>query len=296
VCFHSCYKIQGHSPISSEEKRKKKLSTIEPTRENSTQGVNAIMPPVELKKKNQVALITINNPPANTLNFEIFTTLKTMLTELDQDDTKAIILTGAGDRFFIGGADIKQFVGQDAKGGEKLARMGQEFTLFLEQLSKPIIVAVNGYCLGGGMEIAQACDFVIASETARFGQTEIKLGIIPGWGGTQRLQRWMDPQRARELILTGEIVPAGEMDGFVSKVVKPGQLIPTAMDLATRIASRGLIAIKLAKKALKQAMYLPLEEGLKLEAKFFGQSFETEDAKEGISAFFEKREAKVVDK
>lgn len=254
------------------------------------------MSKVELKKKNQIAVITINNPPANALNAEIFDTLHKMLTELDQDDTKVIIITGAGDKFFIGGANIKQFTGQDAKGAEKLSRMGQKFTLFLEQHSKVLIVAVNGYCLGGGMELSQACDFIIASENARFGQTEIKLGIIPGWGGTQRLQRWMDPQRARELILTGEIVPASEMGNFVYKVVPPEKLLPTAMDLAKRIAARGLVAIKLAKKALKQAMYMPIEEGLKLEARYFGESLETEDAKEGIKAFFEKREPKVVDK
>lgn len=254
------------------------------------------MSQVELKKENQIAIITINNPPANALNQEIFAQLRDFLTELDQDDTKVIIITGAGDKFFIGGANIKQFTGLDAKGAEKTARMGQEFTLFLEQHSKVIIMAVNGYCLGGGMELSQACDFVIASENARFGQTEIKLGIIPGWGGTQRLQRWMDPQHARELILTGAIVPASEMGNFVYKVVPFDELLPTAMDLAQRIAVRGLIAIQLAKKALKKAMYIPLEEGLKLEARYFGQSFETEDAKEGIKAFFEKREPKVVDK
>lgn len=254
------------------------------------------MSKVELKKKNQIAVITINNPPANALNAEIFDTLHKMLTELDQDDTKVIIITGAGDKFFIGGANIKQFIGQDAKGAEKLSRIGQKFTLFLEQHSKVLIVAVNGYCLGGGMELSQACDFIIASENARFGQTEIKLGIIPGWGGTQRLQRWMDPQRARELILTGEIVPASEMGNFVYKVVPPEELLPTAMNLAKRIAVRGLVAIKLVKKALKQAMYMPIEEGLKLEARYFGESLETEDAKEGIKAFFEKREPKVVDK
>lgn len=254
------------------------------------------MSKVELKKKNQIAVITINNPPANALNAEIFDTLHKILIELDQDDTKVIIITGAGDKFFIGGANIKQFTGQDAKGAEKLSRMGQKFTLFLEQHSKVLIVAVNGYCLGGGMELSQACDFIIASENARFGQTEIKLGIIPGWGGTQRLQRWMDPQRARELILTGEIVPASEMGNFVYKVVPPEKLLPTAMNLAKRIAARGLVAIKLAKKALKQAMYMPIEEGLKLEARYFGESLETEDAKEGIKAFFEKREPKVVDK
>jgi enoyl-CoA hydratase len=254
------------------------------------------MSQIELKKENQIAVITINNPPANALNQEIFTQLRNILEDLDKDDTKVIIITGAGDRFFIGGANIKQFKGLDAKGAEKAARMGQEFTLFLEQHSKVLIMAVNGYCLGGGMELSQACDFVIASENARFGQTEIKLGIIPGWGGTQRLQRWMDPQRARELIFTGEIVPAAEMGDFVYKVVPLSQLIPTAMNLAERIAARGLIAIKLAKKALKRALYMPLEEGLKLEAQYFGQSFETEDAKEGIKAFFEKRDPKVVDK
>ncbi|MFX1474089.1 MAG: enoyl-CoA hydratase/isomerase family protein [Promethearchaeota archaeon] len=254
------------------------------------------MPLVELEKENQVAIITINNPPANALNIEIFKTLREMLTELNQDDTKVIILTGAGDRFFIGGADIKQFIGLDAKTAEKLSRKGQEFTLFLEQLSKVIIVAVNGYCLGGGMEISQACDFVIASETARFGQTEIKLGIIPGWGGTQRLLRWMDPQRARELILTGEIVPASEMGSFCYKVVPPDQLLPAAKELAQRIASHGLVAIKLAKMAMKQAFYLPLEEGLKLEARYFGETLTSEDGKEGIKAFIEKRKPKIVDR
>ncbi len=254
------------------------------------------MSQVEIKKENQIAIITINNPPANALNQEIFKQLRDVLTELEEDDTKVIIITGAGDKFFIGGANIKQFTGQDAKGAEKLSRMGQEFTLFLEQHSKVLIVAVNGYCLGGGMELAQACDFIIASENARFGQTEIKLGIIPGWGGTQRLQRWMDPQQARELIFTGEIIPASEMGSFVYKVVPPSQLIPTAMYLANRIAARGLIAITMAKKALKQAMYLPLEEGLKLEARYFGQVFESEDAKEGIKAFLEKRDPKVVNK
>jgi enoyl-CoA hydratase len=254
------------------------------------------MSKVELKKENQIAVITINNPPANTLNQEMFTQLRDILTDLDQDDTKVIIITGAGDRFFIGGADIKQFQGLDAKGAEKASQMGHEFTLFLEQHSKVLIMAVNGFCLGGGMELSQACDFVIASENARFGQTEIKLGIIPGWGGTQRLQRWMDPQRARELILTGDIVPAAEMGSFVYKVVPHDQLMSTAMYLAEQIAARPLVAIQLSKKALKRALYMPIEEGLKLEARYFGKVFETEDAKEGVKAFFEKREPKVVDK
>jgi enoyl-CoA hydratase len=254
------------------------------------------MPLVELEKANQIALVTINNPPANAISREVLTSLRKLLSELDQDDTKVIILTGAGDRFFTGGADISQFKGLDAKSGEKLARMGQEFTLFLEQLSKPIIVAVNGYCLGGGMEISQACDFVVASENARFGQTEIKLGIIPGWGGTQRLQRWMNPQLARDLILTGDIVPATAMGGFVYKVVPPDKLLLTAKELARRIAARGLVAIKLAKKALKAAMYTPLEAGLRLEAQYFGKLFDTQDAKEGVAAFLEKREPKLVDK
>lgn len=254
------------------------------------------MPLVELQKANQIAVLTINNPPANAINREVLTSLREILSELDQDDTKVIILTGAGDRFFTGGADINQFKGLDAKTGEKFARMGQKFTLFLEQVSKPIIVAVNGYCLGGGMEISQACDFVIASENARFGQTEIKLGIIPGWGGTQRLQRWMNPQLARELILTGDIVPASAMGGFVYKVVPPDKLLPTAENLARRIAARGLIAIKLAKKALRTAMYTPLEEGLKVEAQYFGTAFDTQDAKEGVKAFLEKREPKLANK
>ncbi|MFW9985498.1 MAG: enoyl-CoA hydratase/isomerase family protein [Candidatus Odinarchaeota archaeon] len=254
------------------------------------------MPLVELAKENQVATVTINNPPANTLNPEVFAKLKEIFTGLDQDSTKAVILTGAGDRFFVGGADIKQFEEQDAKSAAKLTQIGQEFTLFLEKISKPIIVAINGYCLGGGMEITMACDFVIASETAKFGQPEIKLGVIPGWGGTQRIQRWMNPQLARELIFTGAILPASKMGEFVYKIVPPDQLLPTAKALAERIASHGLVALKYAKRALKEATQRTIEEGLVIEAKYMQKLLKTEDAREGVRAFLEKREPKVVDK
>ncbi|MFX1317785.1 MAG: enoyl-CoA hydratase/isomerase family protein [Promethearchaeota archaeon] len=254
------------------------------------------MPLVELQKENQIALVTINNPPANTLNPEVFKKLEEIFSKLDQDNTKVVILTGAGDKFFIGGADIKQFEGSDADKAEKLTRVGQIFTLFLERISKPIIVAVNGFCLGGGMEITMACDFIIASETAKFGQPEIKLGVIPGWGGTQRIQRWMNPQLARELILTGEIFPASKMGEFVYKIVPPDQLIPTARALAERIARHGLVALKYAKRALKEATQRTLEEGLFIEAQYMKKLLETADAKEGVRAFLEKREPKVVDK
>ncbi|MHA2314403.1 MAG: enoyl-CoA hydratase/isomerase family protein [Candidatus Hermodarchaeia archaeon] len=254
------------------------------------------MPLVELNKENQVAIVTINNPPANTLNPDVFRSLEEVFSKLDQDDTKVIILTGAGDRFFVGGADIKQFEGQDTEKAEKLTRVGQNFTLSLERISKPIIVAVNGYCLGGGMEMAMACDFVIASETAKFGQPEIKLGVIPGWGGTQRIQRWMNPQLARELIFTGEILPASKMGEFVYKIVPPDQLLTTAKELAERIAKWGLVALKYAKRALKEATQRTLEEGLFIEAQYMRKLLETEDAKEGVKAFLEKREPKVVDK
>lgn len=254
------------------------------------------MPIVELEKENQVALVTINNPPANTLNPEVFRSLEEIFSELDEDDTKVVILTGAGERFFVGGADIKQFEGKNADKAEKLTRVGQNFTLSLERISKPIIVAVNGFCLGGGMELAMACDFVIASETAKFGQPEIKLGVIPGWGGTQRIQRWMNPQLARELIFTGEILPASKMGEFVYKIVPPDQLLPTARALAERIARRGLIALKYAKRALKEATQRTLEEGLFIEAQYMRKLLETEDAREGVRAFLEKREPKVVDK
>ncbi|MDO8125164.1 MAG: enoyl-CoA hydratase-related protein [Candidatus Hermodarchaeota archaeon] len=254
------------------------------------------MPLVEVEKKKQVVTVTINNPPANALTPEVFQTLEIVFSELDEDDTKVVILTGAGDRFFVGGADIKQFEGQDADRADQLTRTGQNFTLSLERTSKPIIVAVNGFCLGGGMEITMACDFVIASETAKFGQPEIKLGVIPGWGGTQRIQRWMNPQLARELIFTGDIVPASQMGDFVYKIVPPDQLIPTAMALAERIAKRGLVALKYAKRALKEATQRTLEEGLFIEAQYMRKLLETEDAKEGVRAFLEKREPKVVDK
>ena len=254
------------------------------------------MPLVELEKENQIALVTINNPPANTLTPKVFQTLEEIFSKLDQDNTKVVILTGAGDKFFIGGADIKQFEENDADRADQLTRTGQNFTLSLERISKPIIVAVNGYCLGGGMEIAMACDFVIASENAKFGQPEIKLGVIPGWGGTQRIQRWMNPQLARELIFTGEILPASKMGQFVYKIVPIGQLIPTAKTLAERIARHGLVALKYAKRALKEATQRTLEEGLFIEAQYMRKLLETEDAREGVRAFLEKRQPKVVDK
>lgn len=254
------------------------------------------MPLVELEKENQIALVTINNPPANTLTPKVFQTLEEIFSKLDQDNTKVVILTGAGDKFFVGGADIKQFEENDADRADQLTRTGQNFTLSLERISKPIIVAVNGYCLGGGMEIAMACDFVIASENAKFGQPEIKLGVIPGWGGTQRIQRWMNPQLARELIFTGEILPASKMGQFVYKIVPSDQLIPTAKTLAERIAQHGLVALKYAKRALKEATQRTLEEGLFIEAQYMRKLLETEDAREGVRAFLEKRQPKVVDK
>jgi enoyl-CoA hydratase len=209
----------------------------------------------------------------------------------DDDAIKVLILTGSG-KAFVAGSDIKEFNKTTPFGAHNIKRLGE----MVEKLEKPVIAAVNGFCLGGGCEIAMGCDIIIASEKAKFGQTEINIGIIPGGGGTQRLQRLIGPSRAKELIFTGDIIRAEEADriGLVNRVVPMDELMPAAKAMANKIAVKSAAALKLAKQAVNYGMQSTLESGLKYEYEMYALALTLEDKREGVNAFIEKRAPKFV--
>ena len=241
----------------------------------------------------RVALLTFNRPEKmNALNGEVRCALVGALDELrDDEDVRVVVLTGAGDKAFIAGADIGEF--KDARAVEQYRSM-QEGNIYsaLEEFPKPVIAMINGYCLGGGCELAMACDIRVASARARLGQPEINLGIIPGGGGTQRLPRLVGEGRAMRLILTGEMIQADEAErmGLVEKVYEPDALREQTLAMARTIASRSPIALQAAKETILAARRMPLDEGLKFERAWFGLLFSTDDKNEGVDAFLNKRE------
>lgn len=241
-----------------------------------------------LEKEDGVAIITFNRPEAmNALNIQTRAEFSEALQELAQDETiRVVILTGAG-KAFVAGSDIKEFDRTSPFDAHNIVRLGQ----LVESFEKPVIAAVNGFCLGGGCEIAMGCDLIIASEKAKFGQPEINLGIIPGGGGTQRLQRLIGPCRAKELIFTGEFIRAEEADriGLVNRVVPMEDLMPVAKEIAGKIASKSPAALRLAKTAINRGMRTNLETGLAMEYEMYSLSLTLEDKKEGVAAFLEKR-------
>ena len=243
--------------------------------------------------KDHIAYITINRPEKlNALNHQTMIELRDVLTRIkDDDDIYVVIITGAGERAFIAGADIAELNKLDAISGREFAERGQEIFNMIENLGKPVIAAVNGYALGGGSEISWACHFRIASEDAIFGQPEIDLGIIPGYGGTQRLTRLVGKTKAMELILTGRKFSAQEAYemGLVNKVVPRGELMNEAEKLARTLASKPQIAVRMAIKAVNMAYETTQSDGQHLEATLFGICCGTEDFKEGTGAFLEKR-------
>ncbi|HLA09478.1 MAG TPA: enoyl-CoA hydratase-related protein [Pyrinomonadaceae bacterium] len=245
-----------------------------------------------LERREQVAIITINRPEKrNALNIKTREEGAALLDELRQDDSvRVVVITGAGDKAFIAGADIAEFAGRTAT-MQRDVMMGRSLFTAIDTFPKPIIAMVNGYCLGGGCELAMACDIRIASENASFGQPEINLGIIPGGGGTQRLTRLVGEGKAMELILTGEIIDARTAFsiGLVNHVVPAAELEAKTMEIATRIADKGPIALRLAKEAVKLASRSNLDEGLRREVDLFALCFSTEDKDEGVKAFLEKR-------
>lgn len=250
---------------------------------------------INLEKEDGLAIITITRPPMNTLNTEMLLEMREVLNQLEKDNTiKILIITGAGEKAFVAGADISEMKGKTESQGLEFGKLGQGVLNQIENLPKPVIAAVNGYALGGGTELAMACDIIIASEKAKFGQPEVNLGLIPGFGGTQRLPRLVSKNIAKELIFTGDIIDANEAYriGLANKVVKQEELMQVAKAVAKKILTKGLVAVKLAKSAINKGTELELEKALELEAKNFSLCFTTEDAKEGMSAFLEKRAAK----
>ena len=241
-----------------------------------------------LEKEEGIATLTFNRPDAmNALNIQTRAEFQQAVEDLEaDDDIKVVILTGAG-RSFVAGSDIKEMKQTTPYGAHNIKRLGQ----IVENMTKPVIAAVNGFCLGGGCEIAMGCDIIIASEKAKFGQPEINLGIIPGGGGTQRLQRLVGGCRAKELILTGDIIRAEEADriGLVNRVVPVDDLMSTVKEIAGKIASKSPAAVKLAKAAINRGMQTNLESGLAYEYELYSLSLTLEDKVEGVEAFIEKR-------
>jgi len=235
-----------------------------------------------------VAVIMLDNPPLNALSSALLSELASAAKDLAGDAAvKAVVVTGAGDRAFAAGADIKEFAGPGE--ARRVAGVFHEACGALEALPRPVIAALRGYALGGGLEVAMACDLRIASDDARLGQPEILLGIIPGGGGTQRLTRLVGPARAKEIIWTGRQVKADEAlgIGLVDRVVPAAELGDAAMAWATALASGAVVAMGLAKRAIHAGLGRPLDEGLAAETDAFAEVFETEDATVGVQSFLE---------
>ena len=251
---------------------------------------------VQYEKSGSIAYVTVNRPKVlNALNTPTWTDLKTAFEDAKADaSVHGVILTGAGDKAFIAGADISELANVDAYDAEESSRFGQGVLDLIEHLGKPVIAAINGFALGGGCETAMACTMRIAAEHAKFGQPEVKLGLLPGGGGTQRLPRLVGKGRALQLILTGEPISAQEAFriGLVNEVVPPGNLIARAEAILKQISANAPIAVKFSLEAANKGMDTSQTEGLALEASYFGICAATEDKKEGTSAFLEKRAPK----
>ena len=239
-----------------------------------------------------VATITVDHHPANALSSQVLAEIESSLSQAEADaDVRAVILTGAGEKFFIAGADITEFLTIPKEHYAERTAKGQKVTLQMETMAKPVIMAVNGYCLGGGCEMAMAGDVRLAADNAVFGQPEIKLGIIPGFGGTQRLVRLLGKSRAMELLFTGDNIDAAtalEL-GLVSRVVPAAELMIVAQELAKKFAAQAPLAIAAIKRAVHNGLDRPMEEALEAERKEFAAIRFTHDAIEGITAFLEKR-------
>lgn len=248
---------------------------------------------LKLTVEDKVATITINRPEKlNALNATVITELENALKLVEADGAvKALIITGAGDRAFVAGADIAELSTLDVISGREFAERGQKVFNYIEKFPKPVIAAINGYALGGGSELAWACHFRLASENAKFGQPEVNLGIIPGYGGTQRLVRLVGKGRAAELILLGNQIDAvtAFQWGLVNKVVPQSELMNAAYELAKSLIGKAPVAIRLAIQAINAALQIPQDEGMKIEAQLFAICCGTTDHKEGTRAFLEKR-------
>lgn len=251
---------------------------------------------VILEKEGQVAVVTINRPKAlNALNTETLNELRAAVLDAESDATvKVIIITGSGEKAFVAGADIAQMRELPVLEGRSMTLLGQEVFTVIENLNKPVIAAVNGFALGGGCELSMACDIRVASTNAKFGQPEVNLGIIPGFGGTQRLARLIGKGRAKYYIFTGYMMTAQEAFdlGLVDKVVEPGSLMVTCKEIAATIITKAPVAVMMAKKAINHGLDMDLASGMAYEAESYTTTFASNDRVEGMTAFLEKRAAK----
>jgi len=255
---------------------------------------------VLLAEQEGIATVTVNRPDKlNALNDEVISHLGAAFARCrDSAAIGAVILTGAGEKAFIAGADISVLSSLDPKTAKETATRGQQLTLLIETLGKPVIAAINGYAFGGGLEMAMACTMRLAVEGAKMGQPEVKLGLLAGYGGTQRLPRLVGKGRALELLLTGEPIDAAEAHriGLVNRVVKKETLLDDARGLLKKILSVGPVAVRYTLDAVHRGLDVPLADGLRIEADLFGQIATTSDMKEGTTAFLEKRPAKFTGK
>jgi len=245
-----------------------------------------------VEKKEQVCIITINRPDAlNALNTATLTELTGAIDDLEKDlSIRVAILTGAG-RAFVAGADIKEMAGMAPLEAKAFSTMGHDLLRKMEKSRLPFIAAVNGHALGGGCELMMACDFAIAAHQAKIGQPEINLGVIPGFGGTQRLPRLVGPARAKELLFTGKIIDAAEAYtlGLVNRVTEGSQLLEETLKIASVIASKSPLTISWLKQVINEGMMIDLETACSMEKTIFSLCFSTHDQKEGMAAFLEKR-------
>jgi enoyl-CoA hydratase len=259
----------------------------------ASQAASLALTNVLYEKKGAIAYVTVNRPKAlNALNTPTWQDLRSAFEDAQNDPTVlGIILTGAGDKAFIAGADISELAHATAIDAERSSRFGQGVLDLVENVGKPVVAAINGFALGGGCETAMACTIRIAAEHAKFGQPEVKLGLLPGGGGTQRLPRLIGKGRALQLILSGGMISAQEAYriGLVNEVVPAADLIPRAEAILKEIASNAPVAVKYALEATNKGMDTSQSEGVALEASYFGLCAGTEDKKEGTTAFLEKR-------
>ena len=259
----------------------------------STAVAGLTLETVLYEKKESIAYITLNRPKVlNALSHRTWEDLRSALADAQGDaSVRGVILTGAGDKAFIAGADISELATATAVGAEEASHFGQEVLNLIENLGKPVVAAINGFALGGGCETAMACTLRVASEHAKFGQPEVKLGVLPGGGGTQRLPRLVGKGRALQIILSGEMISAQEAYriGLVNEVVPAADVIPRAEAILKQIFTNAPLAIKYSLEAVNKGMETSQSEGQALEASFFGLCAGTEDKKEGTQAFLQRR-------
>jgi len=260
---------------------------------------------IRTEVEDRVAVLTIDHPPVNSLNSQVLQELVEAVDELlASDEVKAVVITGGGTNAFVAGADIpeiQELVNKpedDYAAAQEFLDLGQGINLKIEQATKPFIAAINGFCLGGGLELAMACHMRVCSDRARLGQPEINLGVIPGFGGTQRLSRIVGKGKAIELILTGDMIKAQEAYrlNLVNKVVPDGAVLKEARDLARKIATKSKFPVGASLRAIAEGLELPIEDGLAVEVEQFVSLAETEDIVEGVSAFLEKRQPEFKDR